>query len=72
MDDARNRINLDTGIMDVHYVARYLRLSEADVYKLACRGILPAFRTGKLWRFHREIIDDWIRKETQTSIRVPE
>ena len=62
----------NAGIMTVHDVAEYLRLSEAKVYKMANEGHLPALRMGKAWRFKRELVDEWIRRETESALRVPE
>jgi excisionase family DNA binding protein len=52
-------------IMTVHDIASYLRLSEAKVYRLAKDGSVPSFRCGKSWRFRRDLIDEWIKRETQ-------
>jgi excisionase family DNA binding protein len=52
-------------IMTVREVADYLRLSEAKVYRLANEGNVPSFRLGKSWRFRRDLLDEWIIKETQ-------
>jgi excisionase family DNA binding protein len=52
-------------IMTVRDVANYLRLSEAKVYRLAKGGYVPSFRLGKSWRFRRDLLDEWITKETQ-------
>jgi excisionase family DNA binding protein len=52
-------------IMTVRDVANYLRLSEAKVYRLAKGGCVPSFRLGKSWRFSRDLLDEWIIKETQ-------
>jgi excisionase family DNA binding protein len=60
----------DVAIMTVHDVAEYLRLSEAKVYKMANEGRVPALRMGKTWRFKKELIDEWIRKETELAFRV--
>ena len=57
-----------TSITTVHDVAGYLRLSEAKVYRLAKEGSVPSFRLGKSWRFRRDLIDEWTRKET---LKVP-
>jgi len=62
------RVNPDVGIMTVHDVAEYLRLSEAKVYKMANEGRVPALRIGKAWRFKRELIDEWIRRETELAL----
>ncbi len=59
------------GIMTVHHVARYLRLSEAKIYRLARTGELPAFRIGKTWRFNKGRIDEWIRERTESSAVQP-
>jgi excisionase family DNA binding protein len=62
----------DIGIMTVHDVAEYLRLSEAKVYKMANEGHVPALRMGKSWRFKKELIDEWIRRETELALHIPE
>jgi len=63
-------INSTDGIMTVHDVAEYLRLSEAKVYKMANEGRVPALRMGKTWRFKKELIDEWIRRETELTLHI--
>ncbi len=58
-------------VMTVHDVARYLRLSEAKVYQMTRDGHVPAIRLGKTWRFRKDLIDEWIRRETEKSLHVP-
>jgi excisionase family DNA binding protein len=58
----------EADIMNVHDLAKYLRMSEAKAYKLARQGDLPALRLGKSWRFRKDLIDDWMRKETEESL----
>ncbi len=69
MNDKELGAGTDFNIMTVHDVAEYLRLSEAKVYKLAKEGLVPALRMGKSWRFKKEIIDEWIRRETEQSLQ---
>jgi excisionase family DNA binding protein len=57
-------------VMTVHDVARYLRLSEAKVYQMTRKGYVPAIRPGKTWRFRKDLIDEWIRRETEKSLHV--
>ena len=59
------------GIMTVHHVAKYLRLSEAKIYRMARTGGLPAFRIGRTWRFNKGTIDDWIREKTRMAASQP-
>jgi excisionase family DNA binding protein len=72
MGENRFEVGSDVGIMTVHDVAGYLRLSEAKVYKMANEGRVPALRMGKSWRFKRELIDEWIRRETELTLHVSE
>ncbi|MCJ7432976.1 MAG: helix-turn-helix domain-containing protein [Anaerolineales bacterium] len=58
-------LNIAAGIMNVHDLSAYLRLSEAKVYRLARSGCIPAFRIGNSWRFKKTMIDEWIRHETE-------
>ena len=69
---SKKSISVDSGvvIMNVREVAGYLRLSEAKVYKMANEGQMPALRVGKSWRFKRDLIDEWIRRETKMAARV--
>ena len=68
MDEHDIRTDTDAGIMTVHDVAHYLRLSEATIYQMAQEGIVPAIRIGKSWRFKKELIDEWIRRKTVVSL----
>ena len=70
MSEKKLGVGPDVGIMTVHDVAEYLRLSEAKVYKMANEGRVPALRMGKSWRFKKELIDEWIRRETEQALRV--
>jgi len=55
-------------IMNVREVAEYLRISEAKVYRLVNQGGIPVMRIGKTWRFRKDILDEWIRQNTEASM----
>ena len=65
METNKRNGGLDAEMMSVHEVADYLRLSEAKVYRMANSGFIPALRIGKTWRFKKEILEEWIRRETR-------
>ena len=69
MKEKQGAIDLDGCIMTVHDIAMYLRLSEAKVYKLAKEGQLPALRVGKSWRFRKDLIDEWMRRQMEQALR---
>jgi excisionase family DNA binding protein len=54
----------DSAIMTVKDVAKYLRMSEAKVYKLVKEGVLPVVRIGKTWRFRKDLLDAWLEQSS--------
>ena len=50
-------------IMTTKEVAKYLKLHEITICKYAAEGKIPAIRIGRVWRFDKEAIDQWIRGE---------
>ena len=52
----------ETGnIMTIEELAVYLKLSKSTLYKLCQEGKVPGQKVGRHWRFHKEMIDQWIR-----------
>ena len=47
-------------IMSTRDLAKYLRLHQITICKYAEKGIIPAKRIGRVWRFDKEVIDRWI------------
>ncbi|MEO0474247.1 MAG: helix-turn-helix domain-containing protein [Bacteroidota bacterium] len=45
--------------MTVEEVAKYLKMKPQTIYGWAQKGIIPAAKIGKEWRFRRDIIDAW-------------
>ena len=54
----------DSTIMTVKDVAKYLRMSEAKVYKLVKEGVLPVVRIGKTWRFRKDLLNAWLEQSS--------
>jgi excisionase family DNA binding protein len=48
--------------MTAKEVANYLKLHEITIYKLSKEGKIPSVRIGRVWRFDKEVIDEWITK----------
>ena len=47
-------------MMTLEEVAKYLRLHRSTVYRLAREGIIPGFKVGSQWRFHKGRVDQWM------------
>ena len=39
---------------------------------MANNRLIPALRLGKSWRFKREILDEWIRRQTRGGDQPPD
>ena len=48
-------------IMTAKELSRYLKLHEITICKYAAECILFATRIGRIRRFDKDVIDDWIR-----------
>jgi excisionase family DNA binding protein len=53
-----------TQIMTPKEAAKYLGLHVVTVYRLIKKGNLPCFRVGGQWRFKKDLLDEWIEKNT--------
>ncbi|MBK8905437.1 MAG: helix-turn-helix domain-containing protein [Anaerolineaceae bacterium] len=52
--------------LSVNEVAEYLGVSRSTIYKWIERNELPAHKAGRLWKFSRTEVDDWLRNEQTT------
>ena len=51
-------------ILTVKELAKYLKMDEHTVYRLASKGVLPAAKIGGEWRFKKDLIDKWIEEKS--------
>jgi excisionase family DNA binding protein len=62
---------LKEGLMAAQEVATYLHCSVSTVRRLVRRGKIPHYRLGKMVRFRRREIDNWLALHHEGE-RVPE
>lgn len=48
-------------VMTISDLAEYLQVSKSSLYKLVQNGRVPGQKVGKHWRFHKEVVDEWLR-----------
>ncbi|MCL0093269.1 helix-turn-helix domain-containing protein, partial [Dehalococcoidia bacterium] len=41
----------------------YLKMNYRTVYRLAEKGVIPAFKLGKNWRVRKDLLDMWIEEQ---------
>ena len=54
-------------VLTIAELAKYLKISRSTLYKLAQEGKLPAQKVGRHWRFHREAVDEWLKRTVGPS-----
>ena len=45
----------------VDEIAEYLGVKQDTLYKWIERKRLPAHKVGRLWKFRKDEVDDWVR-----------
>jgi excisionase family DNA binding protein len=57
-------------VLDFDEASAYLKLAKSTLYGYVRKGIIPAFKAGRLWRFRKDELDKWMRSrikyETKT------
>jgi excisionase family DNA binding protein len=51
-------------MLTISEVAKYLKLHELTVRRLAREGELPAFKVGRQWRIKRNLLETWIEERS--------
>lgn len=52
-------------IFDSDEASRYLKMSKVTLYRHVREGIIPSFKVGARWKFHKIYLDKWIDKRVQ-------
>ena len=55
-------------ILTLPELAKYLKTSRDTIYRKAQKGMIPAIKFGKEWRFPKDVIDEWLRKEAKSRV----
>ena len=52
---------LDDRWLSVEEIAVYLGIKRDTVYKWIYQKSMPSHKVGRLWKFRKEEIDDWVK-----------
>lgn len=52
---------MDMEILDMKGACEFLKIAKPTLYKYVRAGKIPAFKVGRIWRFHKESLDTWVR-----------
>ncbi len=51
--------------LSVEEICAYLGIGRDTIYKFNENKGLPAFRIGRLWKFKKDAVDDWVKTNDQ-------
>lgn len=55
--------------LSVDEIGEYLGIKRDTVYKWIAEKGLPAHKVGRLWKFKREQVDEWVKKDDKGDRR---
>ena len=53
--------------LSVEEITAYLGVKRDTIYKWIRRSRFPAHKAGRLWKFRRAEVDDWVRRHPATE-----
>lgn len=54
-------LNIQDRWLSIHEICVHLGVSKDTVYKWIDKYEMPAHRMGRLWKFKKDEVDDWVR-----------
>ena len=57
----------DGDILTLDEVASYLKAGKRTIYRLTASGAIPSFKLGGTWRFSRNDLESWIRRQSASG-----
>lgn len=63
--------SVNSTILTIDELSKYLKISKSTLYKLAQEDALPGQKIGRHWRFHRDAVDEWLRPTSKSPKKKP-
>jgi len=61
--------NKSDNVLTIEELSVYLKIPKSTLYKLVRQGKIPSQKVGRHLRFHRESIDEWLKREDEHGSR---
>ncbi len=52
-------------VLTIEELSVYLKIPKSTLYKLVREGKVPSQKVGRHLRFHRESIDEWLKRQNE-------
>ncbi|MDQ7831373.1 MAG: helix-turn-helix domain-containing protein [Desulfovibrionaceae bacterium] len=57
--------NKSDNVLTIEELSVYLKIPKSTLYKLVREGKVPSQKVGRHLRFHRESIDEWLKRQNE-------
>lgn len=64
---SKSKTSSPSSIMTPKQVAKYLGLHIITLYRLIKKGKLPSFKVGGQWRVKKDLLDSWIKQQSEKN-----
>lgn len=58
-----------TEVLSIDDACAYLKLAKVTMYKHVRKGQIPAFKMGRMWRFHKGALDSWLKERIDVDTK---
>ncbi len=59
---------MDDRLMSIKELAEYLQLDLSTLYLWSQQGEIPAMKVGRVWRYRRSEVDDWLDRRRNRPV----
>lgn len=60
---------MEEKFMTLDELCQYIKLAKPTVYVLLSKGLIPAAKVGRIWRFNKDSIDKWMAEKEKYYTR---
>jgi len=57
----QDMVEIEDRWLSIHEICTYLGVSSDTVYKWINKHGMPAHRMGRLWKFKKDEVDEWVK-----------
>lgn len=56
-------------VLSFEEACQFLKLAKPTLYNYVRRGDVPAFKMGRVWKFHKESLDQWLKEKVKEDTK---
>lgn len=57
-------------VLSFEEACQFLKLAKPTLYNYVRRGDVPAFKMGRVWKFHKDSLDQWLKERISEDTKI--